>query len=54
VALTVLQPLRWLVPRKYRPVADEAVARAMVAFAKRGLAGFHVVPSDAIQAFAPG
>ena len=54
VALTVLQTLRWLVPRKYRPVADEAVARAMGAFAKRGLAGFHVVPSDAIQAFAPG
>ena len=54
VALMVLQPLRWLVPRKYRPVADVAVARAMVAYAKRGLAGFHVVPSDAIQAFAPG
>ena len=54
VALMVLQPLRWLVPRKYRPVADEAVARAMVAFAKRSLAGFLVVPSDAIQAFAPG
>ena len=54
MALMVLQPLRWLVPRKYRPVADEAVARAMVAFAGRDLAGFHVVPSDAIQAFAPG
>lgn len=54
VALTMLQPVRWLVPRKYRPVAALAVARAMVAFAKRGLAGFHVVPSDAIQAFAPG
>jgi len=54
VALMVLQPLRSVVPRKYRPVADEAVARAMVAYAKRGLAGFHVVPSDAIQAFAPG
>jgi uncharacterized protein YbjT (DUF2867 family) len=53
VALMVLQPARWLVPRRYRPVADVAVARAMVAFAKRGLAGFHVVPSDAIQAFAP-
>jgi len=54
MALMVLQPLHWLVPRKYRPVADEAVARAMVVFAGRGLAGFHVVPSDAIQAFAPG
>jgi len=54
VALMVLQPARWLVPRKYRPVAGLAVARAMADFAKRGLAGFHVVPSDAIQAFAPG
>jgi uncharacterized protein YbjT (DUF2867 family) len=54
VALMVLQPVRWLVPRKYRPVSDVAVARAMVAFAERGLAGFHIVPSDAIQAFAPG
>lgn len=53
VALMLMQPLRWLVPRRYRPVADVAVARAMADYAKRGLAGFHVVPSDAIQAFAP-
>ena len=53
MALMVLQPVRRLVPRKYRPVADRQVARAMVAYAKRGLAGFHIVPSDAIQAFAP-
>jgi uncharacterized protein YbjT (DUF2867 family) len=53
MALAVLQPIRWLVPRKYRPVSDVAVARAMIAFAKRDLAGFHVVSSDEIQAFAP-
>lgn len=53
-ALMVMQPLRWLVPRKYRPVTDVAVARAMADYAKRGLAGFHIVPSDAIQTFAPG
>jgi uncharacterized protein YbjT (DUF2867 family) len=53
LALAVLQPLRGLVPRKYRPVADTAVARAMVDFAGRSLAGFHVVTSDVIQAFAP-
>jgi uncharacterized protein YbjT (DUF2867 family) len=53
LALAVLQPLRWLVPRQYRPVTDAAVAGAMIAFAKRGLAGFHIVSSDAIQAFAP-
>jgi len=53
LALLVLQPLRGLVPAKYRPVADTAVARAMVDYAGRGLAGFHVVPSDVIQAFAP-
>ena len=53
LALTLLQPLRALVPARYRPVADTAVARAMVDYAGRGLAGFHVVPSDVIQAFAP-
>ncbi len=53
LALAVLGPLGALVPRQYRPVADIAVARAMVAYAKRGLTGFHVVPSEAIQAFAP-
>ena len=52
-ALAILQPLRWLVPGKYRPVAATAVARAMAACAKRSLSGFHVVASDAIQAFAP-
>ena len=54
IALAVMQPLRRLVPRKYRPVSDVAVARAMVAFAKRGVKGFHIVSSDEIQAFAPG
>jgi uncharacterized protein YbjT (DUF2867 family) len=53
LALALLQPLRGLVPGKYRPVADTAVARAMVNYAGRGLAGFHVIPSDVIQAFAP-
>ena len=53
LALAVLQPLRGLVPARYRPVADTAVARAMVDYAGRGLAGFHVVPSDVIQALAP-
>jgi uncharacterized protein YbjT (DUF2867 family) len=51
VALALLQPVRWLVPAKYRPVAAAAVARAMVAYARRGLAGYHVVTSDAILAF---
>jgi len=53
LALALLQPLRGLVPAKYRPVADTAVAHAMRDYAGRGLAGFHVVPSDVIQAFAP-
>ena len=53
LALAVLGPTRWLVPRQYRPVADVAVARAMVTYAKRSLAGFHIVSSAEIQAFAP-
>lgn len=53
LALTVLGPLKWLVPSQYRPVADTAVARAMVNYAKRDLAGFHIISSAEIQAFAP-
>ncbi len=53
LAIAVLQPMRWLVPRQYLPVADTAVARAMVAIAKRGLEGFNIVSSAQIQAFAP-
>jgi uncharacterized protein YbjT (DUF2867 family) len=53
VALALLLPLRGMMPDRYRPVADTAVARAMVDYAGRGLAGFHVVTSDAIQAFGP-
>jgi len=52
IALALMQPLRWLTPAKYRPVNAAAVARAMVASAKRGLAGFQVVSSDEIQSFA--
>jgi uncharacterized protein YbjT (DUF2867 family) len=48
-AQALLVPLRLLLPRKYRPVSDTVVARAMVAGAKRGLSGFHTFESDAIQ-----
>jgi uncharacterized protein YbjT (DUF2867 family) len=54
-ALAVLQPLRFLVPRKYRPVAAVAVAQAMLTCASRGHAGFTVIESDAMQGSAePG
>jgi len=55
IALAVLQPLRFLLPARYRPVAADAVAQAMRDCAKRGLAGFNVIESDAMQADgAPG
>jgi uncharacterized protein YbjT (DUF2867 family) len=47
-ALAVLVPLAFLVPRKYRPVPATAVAQAMLGCAKRGLAGFTVIESDAM------
>jgi uncharacterized protein YbjT (DUF2867 family) len=53
LALALARPIRRLVPARYRPVADIAVARAMAAYAVRKLSGFHIVESDAIQAFAP-
>jgi len=48
-AIALLQPLRFLVPRKYRPVAADAVARAMLRSAQRSPAGFTVIESDALQ-----
>jgi uncharacterized protein YbjT (DUF2867 family) len=53
LALKLALPLRSLLPARYRPVPDVAVARAMLACAKRALTGFHVVESDAIQNWAP-
>lgn len=52
LALAVLQPLRLLVPRNYRPIAARAVARAMVDCAKRDLRGFQVLESGAMLPFA--
>ena len=55
LALTLLQPLRLLVPRRYRPIAAVAVACAMLNCAKHGPAGFTVIESDAIlDAAEPG
>jgi uncharacterized protein YbjT (DUF2867 family) len=53
LALALLTPLRGIVPRNVRPVAAIAVARAMVAFAKRELQGFHVVTNGEILPFTP-
>jgi hypothetical protein len=50
VALAVLQRLRFLVPRRYRPIFAGAVAQAMLDRAKRGRAGFSVIESDAMLA----
>ncbi len=48
LALAVLNPLRFLVPRKWRPIRADDVAAAMIAFAKRELPGHFVVLSDDI------
>lgn len=53
LALAVLRPLRFLLPLKYRPVSDIAVARAMLACAKSGATGFQVIESDRLQQYAP-
>ena len=52
LALAVLKPLHFLVPRNYRPIAARAVARAMIDCAKRDLRGFEVLESGALQAYA--
>jgi uncharacterized protein YbjT (DUF2867 family) len=52
VALALAQPLSFLLPAKYRPVAAADVARAMQACAKSGEVGRFVVPSDEIRRIA--
>jgi uncharacterized protein YbjT (DUF2867 family) len=52
VALALAQPLSFLLPAKYRPVAAADVARAMQACAKSGEVGRFVVLSDEIRRIA--
>lgn len=52
VALAVMQPLRALVPARYRAIPAATVARAMVAAARSSAAGRFVVESDAIARLA--
>ena len=51
LAIQVLTPLSRLVPARLRPVADIAVARALVDAAARGRPGVEIIGSDRIQAF---
>jgi uncharacterized protein YbjT (DUF2867 family) len=51
-ALAVAQPLSFLIPAKYRPVAAADVARAMHICAKGGAVGRFVVASDEIRRIA--
>jgi uncharacterized protein YbjT (DUF2867 family) len=51
VALAKLKRPPFLLPKKYRPVAGIAVARAMVDAAKRGESGGHIMESDEVQRF---
>ena len=51
LAIGILSPLAFLVPARYRPVADIAVARAMVDAAARGQPGVEIIESDRLQAF---
>jgi len=52
VALALAQPLSFLLPAKYRPVAAADVARAMQSCAKNGKVGRFVVLSDEIRRIA--
>lgn len=52
LALRVLSPLSFLIPGKFRPISDHAVARAMIDTDRRAQAGVEIIESDRIQAFA--
>ena len=51
LAIAVLSPLSFLVPARYRPVADIAVARALVDAAAHGRPGVEIIESDRLQTF---
>lgn len=50
--LAVTRPLARLIPARWRPVTDRAVARCMLDAARQGTPGLRVLESDRIQAFA--
>ena len=52
VAGAFMQRLAFLMPRAYRPIAAQAVARAMLAQARKAPPGFHVIESGELQDFA--
>jgi uncharacterized protein YbjT (DUF2867 family) len=52
VALAMLKRLPFLLPKKYRPVADIAVARAMIDAAKHAEPGVRIIDSNRMQRFA--
>ncbi len=49
IALAVLSPVSWLIPAKYRPVSDLAVATALINASAREQPGVEVIESDQIQ-----
>jgi uncharacterized protein YbjT (DUF2867 family) len=54
LALAFARPLAPLIPKRYRAVPADAVARAMLHFVVEGAPGLQVVESDRIQAFVRG
>ena len=49
IALTILGPVSRLIPAKYRPVSDRAVARTLIHAATREKTGVEIIESDRIQ-----
>ena len=50
IAERIMRPLQWMLPRNYRPVAAEKVARALLAEVPAG-EGVHVIDSGELQRY---
>ena len=51
LALLAMKPLAPLIPRAYRVIGADAIARAMIAFAAKNKGGVEIVQSDRLQDF---
>ena len=45
------QAFAFLIPKKYRGIADQQVARALLALANQDLEGTHVIESDQLRQY---
>ncbi|MCB0533427.1 MAG: NAD(P)H-binding protein [Lewinellaceae bacterium] len=51
IGIVLAQAFAFLIPKKYRGIADQQVARALLALANQDLEGTHVIESDQLRQY---